>query len=256
METNKDLLAEAIEQLRRAGLSQPVPKELLDETIKRLAECRPESGVAALRDRLHAGNGTSSRRGLFGPGLRWVAAAAALILAGYAAGRLSAPAPMDLEELRAALAPSIAASIEPVLRAELNEDMKQQYQVALASTYVRLKEELTQERRDDLNRFAMQTLAASNATTNALLANLVQAIDTAQAQDRRSVALAISRIEAKRLQDRTQLATGLQTLAFRTEDELSRTKKVLARLLIGEVPPEVESPQELPKDTPNERSKE
>jgi hypothetical protein len=256
METNKDLLAEAIEQLRRAGLSQPVPKELLDETIKRLAEYRSESGDAALRDRLHAGNGTSSRRGLFGPGLRWFAAAAALILAGYTAGRLSAPAPLDLEELRAALAPSIAASIEPVLRAELNEDMKQQYQVALTSTYVRLKEELTQEYRDDLNRFAMQTLAASNATTNALLANLVQAIDTAQAQDRRSVALAISHIEAKRLQDRTQLATGLQTLAFRTEDELSRTKKVLARLLIGEVPPEVESPQELPKDTPNERSKE
>jgi hypothetical protein len=256
MDTNEDLLTKAIEQLKRAGLSQPVPKELLDETIKRLAECRPESGDAALRDRLHIANAPASRRGLFGPGLRWFAAAAALILAGYAAGRLSAPAPMDLEELRAALTPSIAASVEPVLRAKLSEDLKQQYQVALTSTYVRLKGELTQEYRDDLNRFAMQTLAASNATTNALLANLIQAIDTAQAQDRRSVALAISHIEAKRLQDRTQLATGLQTLAFRTEDELSRTKKVLARLLIDEIPPEVESPQELPRDTPNERSKE
>jgi len=256
METNKDLLAKAIEQLKRAGLSQPVPKELLDETIRRLAECRPESGDAAMRDRLQTGSGKASQRGPFGLSLRWVAAAAALILAGYTAGRLSAPAPMDLEELRAALTPSIAASMEPLLRAKLSDDMKQQYQVALASTYVRLKEELTQERRDDLNRFAMQTLAASNATTNALLANLIQAIDTAQAQDRRSVALAISRMEAKRLQDTTQLAAGIETLAFRTEDELSRTKKVLSRLLLEEVPPEVESPQELPKDTPNERSKE
>jgi len=256
MKTNRDLLAEAIERLKQAGLSQPAPKKLLDETIKRLAECRAESGEAASRNRLHIGSGPASRRGLFGPGLRWFAAAAALILAGYAVGRLSAPAPMDLEELRAALTPSIAAAVEPVLRAKLSEDLKQQYQVALASTYVRLKEELAQEHRDDLNRFAMQTLAASNATTNALLANLVQAIDTAQAQDRRSVALAISQIEAKRLQDRTQLAAGIETLAFRTEDELSRTKKVLARLLIDEVPQEVESPQELPKDTPNERSNE
>ena len=102
----------------------------------------------------------------------------------------------------------------------------------------------------------METLAASNATTNALLANLIQAIDTAQAQDRRSVALALSRIEAKRQQDATQLAAGIQTLAYRTEDELSRTKKVLSRLLIDGVRQEVESPQELPKHTPNERSKE
>ena len=63
------------------------------------------------------------------------------------------------------------------------EDMRQRYQVALAATYVKVKEELTEQYRDDLNRFAVQTLAASNATTNRLLAELVESIDTMQAQD-------------------------------------------------------------------------
>jgi len=149
----------------------------------------------------------------------------------------------------------MAASLEPVLRQKLGDKMKDDYQLALAGAYVRLKEELTQQYRDDLNRFAMQTLAASNATTNALLADLLQTIDTAQSHDLRRVALALSQIEAKRVQDRTQLAAGLQTLAYRTEDELSRTKKVLARVLVEGPAPQIDLPQHPPTDTSDERSK-
>jgi 1-aminocyclopropane-1-carboxylate deaminase/D-cysteine desulfhydrase-like pyridoxal-dependent ACC family enzyme len=134
--------------------------------------------------------------------------------------------------------------------------MKDQYQLALAAGYLRLREEVAQQYREDLNRFAMQTLAASNATTNALLAELVQTIDTTQVQDLRRIALALSQIEAKRVQDRTQLAAGLQTLAYRTEDELSRTKKVLARFMIEEPLPEMNPAQRLPRDAQNERNEE
>ena len=107
-----------------------------------------------------------------------------------------------------------------------------------------------------MNRFAIQTLAASNATTNALLADLLQTIDTTQATDQRRIALALAHIEAKRMQDKTQLAAGLQTLAYRTEDEFARTKKVLARFLIDEPPREIELPRHSTPDSPNERIEE
>ena len=87
---------------------------------------------------------------------------------------------MDLDQLREALTPAVAAALEPALRQRLADEMRHDYQVALAGTYVRVKEELTEQYRNDLNRFAIQTLAASNAVTNELLTQLVQNIDTAQ----------------------------------------------------------------------------
>jgi hypothetical protein len=63
-------------------------------------------------------------------------------------------------------------------------------------------------------------------------------------------------MEAKRMQDKTQLATGLITLASRTDDEFSRTKKVLARFMIDERPQEIELPRQLPEESPNERNEE
>lgn len=243
----KEILAEAIAQLRQQGLSSPPPKEVVDATLRRLGECgmqsaESETGQSPLRIPYSA-----FRNHI---GLKF-AAAAVFLLAGYIAGRAATP---NVDQLREALTPSIAASLEPVLRQKLGEEMKDHWQVAMAGTYVRLKDELGQQYRDDLNRFAIQTLAASNATTNALLADLLQTIDTAQTRDRRRIALAISEIDAKRMQDRTQLAAGLVTLASRTEDEFAQTKKVLARFLIEEPSAEIDLPRRLPTDTENERN--
>jgi hypothetical protein len=167
---------------------------------------------------------------------KFAAAAAVIVLLGYTAGRLSAPKPMNLDQLREALAPSVAAAIEPAIRKRVVEDIRHDYQLALAGTYVRVKEELTEQYRNDLNRFAIQTLAASNAATNELLTQLVHSIDTAKAQDLRRIAQALTEIEMNRVQDKTQFASGLQTLAYRTEDELSRTKREVAQLLVDAHP--------------------
>jgi hypothetical protein len=213
-------LSEAIAQLKKEGESQEVPQEVLDETLRRIADCR-----------LRIADSSTLRlpiRGL----VRFAAAAAVFVLVGYTAGRLSSPKPMDLDELREVLTPSVAASLEPALRERVTENLRSQYQLALAGMYVRVKEELTEQYRNDLNRFAMQTLAASNAVTNELLTQLVQEIDTAKTQDLRRVARAIYEIEMNRVQDKTQLASGLQTLANRTEDELSRTKRDIAQFLV------------------------
>ncbi len=246
----RDILAEAIEQLKKQGREEPLPQEVLDEAMRRMAECgmrNAESGAGRLS--LRTPNSTLR---IFGSWHSKLAAAAVLLLSGYLAGRATSP---DTEQLRGALTPSIAASLEPVLRQKLGEEMKDHYNVAMAAGYLRLREELGQQYRDDMTRFALQTLAASNATTNALLADLVQTIDTAQTQDRRRIAMAISEIEAKRIQDKTQLVAGIETLAYHTEDELSRTKKVLARFLVEGPSPEIELPQHPPTNTSDERSK-
>jgi hypothetical protein len=231
---DKRILDEAIAQLKQQGLAEPVPQEVLDATMRRIAGSDPL--IVPIR------NPRSTIRHL--PRL---AVAAALVIAGYAAGRLSAP--VDVQGLRDALTPAVAASLEPVLRRELGNELKDEYQLALSDTCVRLKDDLMAQYREDLNRFAIQTLAASNAATNELLAGLVRAINTAQAQDQRRVAQALYEIESKRVQDQTQLAAGLQTLAYRTNDELSRTKTVLARLLV-----DVQPQQGTPTPIDNERS--
>jgi hypothetical protein len=240
-EAEKDILAEAIEQLKKEGLSNPLPQAVADETARRIAESG--TGLAPLRPAQSVFRTRASLN---------FAAAAVVLLVGYLAGRAAAP---DMNQIREALTPSIAASLEPALRQKLVAEMRDDYQVALAGTYVRLKEDLTQQYRDDLNRFALQTLAASNATTNALLAELVQSLDTAQAQDQRRIALALAQIEAKRMQDKTQLAAGLQTLAYRTQDEFALTKKVLARFLIDEASQGIELPPRPVPDSPSERNK-
>jgi hypothetical protein len=146
-----------------------------------------------------------------------------LIIAGYAAGRLSAPRGPDAEQLQAAL--------EPAIRQNLLDEMKQYWQLALVSSYVHLKDDLTQQYRRDLSRFAIQTLAASNAVTNELLTELIESINEAQTEDRQWVAAAFEQIELNRLQDNAQLSNAFVTFAVRTEDELQRTQQNMVKLL-------------------------
>ncbi|OHB68430.1 MAG: hypothetical protein A2Y77_09875 [Planctomycetes bacterium RBG_13_62_9] len=241
----EDILAKALAQLKSDSLSQELPKEVLDKTMRQMADSSPCR--LPIRD---------PRAGIHGL-IRLTAAAAVFMIVGYAVARLSAPKPMDLDQLREALAPSVAASIEPAIRARLAEDLQRRYQLALGSMYVRVKEELTEQYRDDLNRFAVQTLAASNAATNELLVQVVRAFDSAKAQDLRQIVQAIYEVEMNRVQDKKQLASGLQTLASRTnrtEDELSRTKYQFVRFLADVRPEDLQQPILEPKQSYPERS--
>ena len=255
MERERDLLAEAIVRLKEEGLSEQVPEAIVEEAARRLSEA--ESRIGAARGTLapvFSGGTDRNRASLAKRTIRLVLAAAAVLILGYAIGRLSAPAPTDLDQLREALAPSVAAAIEPAIRERVVSEIGRGYRVALADTYVRLKEELTAQHRDELNRYAAQTLATSNAVTNQLLAELVQAIKTEQDKDLRSIALALHQIEANRLQDKKQLATGLEALAYRTEDELQRTRTGLVQLLVNTYPYQEAPLRPDATNDPNERS--
>ena len=174
-----------------------------------------------------------------GPVIRCAAAAVLLVASGYAAGRLSAPPPVDAEQLQA----SLRASLEPAIRQDLLDQINQRWQLALASNRAQLQDgfeqirnELAEQQRRDMSVFAAKTLYASNAMTNQLLTDLIQALAFVQTRDRRLVAAALSYIESNRLQDKTRLTNGLVSLAAHTSNELRQTKYDVAKLLVQSQP--------------------
>jgi hypothetical protein len=154
------------------------------------------------------------------PITKLVAAAVILITVGYAVGRLSAPEPLGVEELQAALESSLKASLEPAIRQDLSAELNEQWQSAFAVNSAQIKEELQQQVRRDLTEFAAQTLAASGTLTNQRLMELIQLIEAARRREREQVAAALQQIE----QEKIQLRNGLLAVAAQT-NELQRMKQ-------------------------------
>jgi hypothetical protein len=211
----KDILAGALEQLKaRQGPSSP-SEEVVRETLAKLAKLSDVGEPRPVGLRLW-------------PVARLAVAAAVLIAAGYAFGRASAPKPVDMEHLRAALEPALRESI-------LNEATRDRQQALLAA-YMQIKNDLTEQYRADLNRFAVQTFTASNTVTNRLLEELVQSVQASRLQDLQRVSEALGQIDAQRVQDSRQLGTAMISLAASTETELQRTRADVVKLLVYEQP--------------------
>jgi len=242
MEENENKLEKAVEALKNEQIPLGPPQELTDSTISKLTEAAGQSDAVEFDNRIWNIEGLKAAKSL----IKIAAAAVLLIAAGYATGRLAAPQPLDMEQIRAAL--------EPNIRQELLAETKQYLQLGLANGYIRIQDELRQQYRQDLNRFAMQTLAASNAVTNELLSELIESINATQTQDLRRIAAALEQMELNRLYDKSQLVSGLETLAYQTEDELQRTKQDVAQLL-SYAQPGFSIPEEIVNpDNSNERT--
>jgi hypothetical protein len=242
MEENDNKLEQAVDALKNQQVPPGPPQELADSTIAKLTEVTGQSDTVKFENRIRNIQGVKAAKSL----IKIAAAAVLLIAAGYATGRLAAPQPPDMEQIRAA--------IEPTIRQRLLDETKQYLQLTLANGYIRIQDELRQQYRQDLNRFAMQTLAASNAVTNELLTELIESINTTKTQDLRRIAAALEQMELNRLYDKTQLVSGLETLAYQTEDELQRTKQDMAHLL-SYTQPGFSIPDEIKNsDNSNERT--
>jgi len=224
MKENEDILEKAVKSLRNEQFPPSPPQQTVDATIAKLTQSSEQLNTPKIGKRLQIIEIIRASK-IF---TKFAAAAVLLIVAGYVAGRFSAPQSPDIKQLQAA--------IEPAIRQNLLDQIEQYQQLTLASNYVRLKDELSQQYRSDLNRFAVQTLAASNAVTNQLLTELVQSINAAQTQDLRRIAAALEQIELNRLQDKNQLTNGLETLAYQTEGELQRTRQDMVQFLANTQP--------------------
>lgn len=221
MKENEDILEKALEALKNEQIPTGPSRELMAETATKLAgqaETAQANEPIRLIERLKAFRSFS----------KVAAAAVLLILAGYAAGRLSGPQPPNIEQLRTA--------IEPSIRQNLLDEINRNMLASLEKGYTQIKDELSRQYRQDLDRTAMQTLAASNTVTNQLLANLIESIKDSQLQERQLVAAALDQIESNRLRDRSQLSSAVAALAVQTEDELIRTKKDVAQALSYALP--------------------
>jgi len=219
MEKNEEIFEKALEALRNEQIPPGPSKELAADTAAKLTEAAGKTENTGIRlIRLQPVKNLA----------KIAAAAVLLILAGYAAGRLSGPQPPDAEQLRAA--------IEPAIRQDLLDKLNRNMLAGLADGYTQIKDELSRQYRQDLNRAAMQTLAASNTATNELLSRLIESINDAQLQERRLVEAALKQIISNQLRDKTQLSNALATFAVQTEDELIRTKKDVAYALSYALP--------------------
>lgn len=145
--------------------------------------------------------------------LIWPAVAAGLLIAvGFLAGQLLPDRPVNLEEVQVALETSLKSSVERAVQQNLAEQVSRDRELALERFYVRLREELTGQFRQEVNKFAVQTLAESRAETEQRLAYLIQLIEAARTVDHWQVAKALEQIESSRLQDRTRF--GEQLVSF------------------------------------------
>jgi hypothetical protein len=235
MKESDDILAKAIEQLKNQQIPPNPPQELAEATLREIRNKSGESEGQNNKNINIAGIITNTRN-LLKLTTKVAAAAVLLIIAGYAVGRLTAPQAPDIKELRRNLEISLTASLEPAIRQKLLDEMNRRWQLALASSYLNLKDELSEQYRNDLNDYALRTLAASSALTNRQLEELIDAISTAQTQDRQWFTAALSEIELNRRQDKTQLASGLEALAYQTEDQLQRTRQDMVQLLVDTQP--------------------
>jgi hypothetical protein len=219
MEESENKLEKAVEALKNEQIPPGPPQELVDSTIAKLAEIAKQTDTVKHKNRILIFEDLRAIKSL----TKIAAAAVLLIAAGYATGRLSAPRAPDMEQIR--------ASLEPTIRQNLLNETKQYMQLGLANAYVRIKDELSEQYRQELNRVALQSVAASNAVTNELLTELIASFNEAQSQGRQRIVTALEQIESRRLQDRTELSNAFTTLAVQMEDELVRTKQDMAYFL-------------------------
>jgi hypothetical protein len=201
---NEDKIRERLEALSKA---EPA-KEATDRAMQKVRD--------ALTIDRRVG---SAHRNVIGgqspPYLTKLAAAAVLMIGlGYLGGRLSAPAPVDTEQLRADIEDSLRASLEPAIKKELLEEMDTRWDSTFAARSAELKDEFQKQVRRDLMEFAGQTLAYANNRTDERLAELARVIHEARVQDRQRTAEGFKHLESN-------IEKGLVTLAARTNEIVS-----------------------------------
>ena len=219
MDENENSLKKTLEAIKNEQIPPGPPQEVVDSTIAKLGENAGQPDIVRPDNRIRITEMLKASKSL----TKIAAAAVLLIAAGYATGRLTGPQPLDMQQIQAAL--------EPAIRQKLLEETKQYVQLGLANGYIRIQDELSQQYRQELNRVALQAVAASNAVTNELLTVLIESFNEAQSQDRQRIAAALNEIESNRLKDRSELSDAFTTFAMQTEDELIRNKQDMAQFM-------------------------
>lgn len=174
-------------------------KSLID---KSRIDTTPEANHRILADALQLlADRKQSARILCARTARLAIAAALLIALGFFAARLTAPTPIDTEQLRAAIEQSLEESIDSRVHAHLDAQ--------LAARWQPLEDRFSEKISADLKELGTQTIA----TTDQRMMELIQLIEEARLKDRIRIENALQQIEQNRYQDKLRLANGIYNLA-------------------------------------------
>ncbi|UCD49164.1 MAG: zf-HC2 domain-containing protein [Phycisphaerales bacterium] len=225
------------------GALDELQTEAVHEHLDGCAHCRQylqtldrqHRALAALGDEVQAGMAARREQAIDAfhavapeqepaPGARpWASRLAPLAVAalvvlgvGIVIGRLTAPKPVDVEQLRAELQSSIAASLQQAVHASVLAEMNQRLEFAVAAGEARIRVDVVNEMRRDLHQFATDVVSNSEAMMDQRLAELVQLIEAARLKDRQRVVQAFEQVELNRRRDRTQFGRGLKSLVALT----------------------------------------
>ena len=196
-----------------------IDENQIHDRLKRLSQVEPgkeasDRAMQKVRDALIADEGR--RVGLAPPSLigrlmKLAAAAVLMIGAGFIGGRLSAPEPLDVQELQAALESSLKSSLKPAIKLELLDEIDNRLQLALKADRDTLKQDLHQQVRRDLEAFAEKTLTTVSNLTDQRLMDFARIIEAARIKERQRVAAAFDYMGSR-------FGDGMVTLAARTND--------------------------------------
>lgn len=139
------------------------------------------------------------------------AAAVVLLAAGITVGRLTAPRPVDVEQLRAEIEASIAGSVRAAMRDDIVAEVSLRVHDDLAANEERARAELVEQVRRDLRLLTAQLAASSQRLVDERFADAVQLIEAGRRTDRDRVAKALEQIAMR-------TGMGLQTLAARANE--------------------------------------
>lgn len=144
--------------------------------------------------------------------LRWLAAAAAVLVTGFLLGRLSG-----------------------VSEAELRDQ--------LARADARIRAELAVERETDLRSVSATTLEAMRAENRVLVAELARQIEAARDEDRAELLGVVETLDRRRAGEIAQVRGGLAQFASRAGTAFEQTQTQM-RLLAGALPGETDGNRE------------
>ncbi len=143
-----------------------------------------------------------ARVALARPLVKWAAAAAIVLATGFGVGRLTS-ATADAEKLRAA--------IEPEIRQ-------------------RLRLELAQLVREELDKTASTTLTASTDQTRQALAEFAKVVEGKRVDDIQAIYASLDKLDSQRLADYVSLKKDVDTVAVLADASLRRTQQQLVQL--------------------------
>ncbi len=202
-------------------MSQINENEIHDR-LERLSQIKPgqeatNRAIQRARDALTTSESRSRRVGFAPPslisGLMKLAAAAVLMIgAGFIGGRLSAPQPVNVQELKAALESSLKSSLEPAIRQEMLAEIDNRLQLALAADNNTLKQELARQVRRDMETYAEQTLTEVSILTDQRLMQFARMLEAARIKERQHVAAAFDYMGSR-------LENSLVTLTARRDNQ-------------------------------------